>query len=106
MKKLLSFTLVLTLAALGSHALADDVTVMVTKASDTTAKITPEGKSTSSTVPITFASGMSWDDVKDSYTVSSDNADKLAGCKEGIMINSDGGISYMSTMMKSSMKKK
>jgi hypothetical protein len=106
MKKLLALTVIVALASFSSMALADDVTIMVTKSSDTMAKVTPDGKDTGCTVPITFASGTSWDDVKDSYTVSSDNAGKLASGSEGIVVNSDGGISYKAIMSsKKSMKK-
>jgi hypothetical protein len=96
MKKLLALTAAVALASITSAAFAaDNVTIMITKSSDTMAKVTPAtSKGTSSVVPITFASGTSWSDVKDSYSVSPDTASKLAEKKECITVASDGGISY------------
>jgi len=95
MKKILTLTLAITLASFSSLALADDATIVIKKASDTTATVGafPDAK-TSSVVPITFDSGASWDNVKDSYTVSSDVAAALANKKIAISIGSDGTASF------------
>ena len=92
MKKLLPYLLVLTLAALGTHALADDVTVMVIKHGDSMVTLTPNGgDETPVYVPITFDSGADWSDVKDSYDIAPET---LAGFKAGkltLSIGTDGG---------------
>ena len=102
MKKLLSLTLALSIASIGSMALADDsnVTIWVTKAGDTTAKVctvAPIGYDNSKcigTVPISFASDASWDNVRDTYSVSSDVAAALGANKESIAIGSDGTATF------------
>jgi hypothetical protein len=95
MKKLLSLTLVLALASFTTAALADDVTIALKKASDTKAKVTKfsNGK-TLETVPISFASDASWDNVKDSYDISSDTASELAAKKASISVASDGTLTF------------
>jgi hypothetical protein len=93
MKKLLAFTVAAALASFSAAAVADTVTIMVVKHGDSMATLTPDPGHTSSTVPIKFDSGASWDDVKDSYDVSSDTAAKLAAGKDYILVGSDGGIS-------------
>ncbi len=95
MKKLLSLTLALAIANVGSLAFADDsaVTIWVTKAGDTTAKVCTDSKCLGM-VPVTFATDASWDNVKDSYSVSPDVADALAAKKESISIGSDGTATF------------
>jgi hypothetical protein len=97
MKKILAFTLALAFAAYGSFALADDsgVTFGLSKISDTKAKLSvwPDAKTTA-TVSISFDSGASWDDVKDSYTVSPDVAAGLEAGKVTISIGTDGTATF------------
>jgi hypothetical protein len=95
MKKFLLLTLIATLASFGSLASADDVTIAITKAGDTKAKVCTFGKDTpSSTVPISFDTDASWDVVKDSYTVSSDTAASLAAGTSCVSIGSDGTATF------------
>ena len=93
MKNILALTLGIVLATYGTVALADDsdVTFGLSKVSDTKGKLSvwPDGKTTA-TVPVTFDSGASWDNVKDSYTVSSGVAAKLESGKAGLSIGADG----------------
>jgi hypothetical protein len=104
MKNSLCLTLALTFIA-GALAKADDTTITVKKSSDTMATVAPvpDDKGKSCTVPISFDSGASWDDVKDTYTVSSDTASGLMGKKETISIGTDGTATFHS--MKMMMKK-
>jgi hypothetical protein len=97
MKKSLYLTLALTFVA-GALAQADDTTITITKASDTMAKVAPsqDTKGKSGVVPITFDSGASWDNVKDTYTVSSDTASALMSKKETISIGTDGTATFHS----------
>ena len=92
MKKLIPYLLVLTLVALGSRALADDVTVMVIKHGDSMVTLTPNGgDETPVYAPITYASGADWSDVRDSYDIAPET---LAGLKAGkltLSIGTDGG---------------
>ena len=107
MKKLLSFLLVLTLAALGTHALADDVTVLVTKHGDNMITLTPDGgKESAVTVPVTFDSGADWSAVKDSYDIAPETYSGLASKMMCVSVGSDGGLSFHKTMMKSESSKK
>ena len=100
MKKLLLLTLAITLISLGSVALADDVAICIKKAGDNKATVSDFNTcKNSSTVSIKFADGTSWDDVRDSYTVSSDDAAALAAGKKCIKVESDGGISLHASMM-------
>jgi len=94
MKKILALTLALAFAAYGS-ALADDVTFGLSKISDSKAKLAvwPDGKPTA-TVAISFDSGASWDNVKDSYTVSPEIASWLEAGKVSISIGSDGTATF------------
>ena len=95
MKKFLLLTLIATLATFGSIAMADDVTICITKAGDNKAKVCTFGKDTpGSVVPINFACGTSWDNVKDSYTVSSETAAALADKKSSVTIADDGTASF------------
>jgi hypothetical protein len=94
MKKLLSLTLVLALASF-TFAKADDVTICLKKASDTKAKVcTFSNGKTCEVVPISFASDASWDDVKDSYDISSDTASDLAAKKASISVANDGTLTF------------
>ncbi len=95
MNNLLSILLVLTLAVIGSHAWADDdmMTIWVTKAGDTMAKVTTD-KGTSVTVPISFDSGADWDAVKDSYSVSSGTLSGLESKKVSISVGTDGTATF------------
>jgi len=95
MKKFLSLTLALTVTAFASLAFADDsnVTIWVTKAGDTSAKICTSSKCLGN-VPISFATDASWDNVKDSYSVSPEIADALGAKKETISIGSDGTATF------------
>jgi hypothetical protein len=97
MNKLLPFLLIAALAALGSHALADDdaMTIKVTKVSDTKAKVTPD-KGAVVTVPISFDAGADWDAVKDTYSVSPATLAGLEKKKVSISIGDDGTASFHS----------
>jgi len=97
MKKLLVLAAGIIVSFSVSSLRADDATqtVGITKAGDNTAKVTEwSGKDLSGTVPISFASGVSWDDVKDSYDVSPDTAAGLVSGKLAIVVNADSGLSY------------
>ena len=95
MKKSIYLILVLTFMA-GAWAKADDTTITVKKASDTMATVAPvpDSKGTACKVPITFDSGASWDNVKDTYTVSSDTASCLMTKCETISIGTDGTATF------------
>ena len=95
MKKLLSLLLVLTLAALGSRAMADSdmMTIWVAKSSDSMAKVTTD-KGTATMVPIMFDSGADWTDVKDSYSVSSCTLMGLEKKKVCMSVGADGTASF------------
>jgi len=100
MKKLLSILLGITLAAYGSVALADDVTIYVSKAGDSTAKICtggplgyPASKEVAK-VPISFDSGADWDSAKRSYTVSASTEAGLEAKKISISIGTDGTATF------------
>jgi hypothetical protein len=100
MKKSLYLTLALTFFA-GALVKADDTTITVKKASDTRAKVaTVPDKGKSCTVPIAFDSGASWDNVKDTYTVSSDTAAALLSKSETISIGTDGTATFHSKKKK------
>ncbi len=95
MKKLLPYLLVLTLAALGTHALADDVTVMVIKHGDSMVTLTPNGgDETPVVVPVTFDSGADWSAVKDSYDIAPETLAGLKAKKLTLSIGSDGGATF------------
>jgi hypothetical protein len=95
MKKLLSLLLILAVAALGSQAFADDdtTTIWVTKAGDSTAKVTPD-KGSPVTVPISFDSGADWDTAHDSYEVSAATLAGLEAKKVSISIGTDGTATF------------
>jgi hypothetical protein len=99
MKKLLAFTVAAALASFSAAALADTVTLMVTKHGDSMAKLVsnPGKPGDECTVPVKFDSGASWDTMKDSYDVSPENAAKLKAGEEYILAESDGGITYRPT---------
>jgi hypothetical protein len=98
MKKFLPYLLVLALTALGSHAVADDVTVLVAKHGDSAITLTPNGgKESPVTVPITYDSGASWDSVKDSYDIAPDTYSALEAKKVSVTVGSDGGLSFHKT---------
>lgn len=103
MKKSLYLTLALTCLA-GALAKADDTVITIKKASDTMATVAPvpDSKGKGCKVPITFDSGASWDDVKDTYTVSSSTAGCLMSKSETVSIGSDGTATFHS---KKKMKK-
>jgi len=93
-----------------SVALADDPfdsnlpetsNIAVAKQTDSTAKVTFTSKD-SVVVPITFASGASWDNVKDNYTVNDQYVGLLKAGKVTITINSDDSASF--NIVKSSAK--
>jgi hypothetical protein len=95
MKKSIYLTLALTFIAGAALAKADDMTITIKKSSDsvaTVASVPDNGKSCK--VPIAFDSGASWDDVKDSYTVSSDTSGCLIKKTETISIGSDGTATF------------
>ena len=95
MKKLLPYLLVLTLAALGTHALADDVTVMVIKHGDSMVTLTPNGgDETPVYVPITYASGADWSDVRDSYDIAPETLADLKAKKVTMCVASDGSATF------------
>jgi peroxiredoxin len=105
MKKLtyLTLTLAFTLC-LSAFARADDTTICIKKAGDTTAKVGKlDGKDTV-VVPISFDSGADWSAVKDSYDVSSDTAAALMAKKDTISVGSDGGVSFHTKTMSSKKK--
>jgi hypothetical protein len=97
MKKILALVLAIALATYGTVALADDtsVTFSLSKVSDTKAKLSvwPDAKPTA-TVSISFDSGASWDDVKDSYSVTPDVAAGLEAGKISISIGTDGTATF------------
>jgi hypothetical protein len=97
MKKLLSLLLIVSVAALGTRALADDdmSTICVAKAGDTTAKVTPD-KGAPVMVPVTFDSGADWDAVKDTYSVSSATLAGLEAKKVTLSIGTDGTATFHS----------
>lgn len=95
MKKLLPYLLVLTLAALSSHALADDVTVMVIKHGDSMVTLTPNGgNETPIYVPLTLDSGATWNDVRDSYDIAPETLAGLKAKKLTMSVGSDGGATF------------
>jgi hypothetical protein len=97
MKKLTYLLLALPLTlCLSQLTQADDMTITVTKATDSMAKVTPSplGKGKTTIVPISFDPGASWDNVKDTYTVSPNTASMLAHKKETISIGTDGTASF------------
>lgn len=100
MKKILLLTLVSTLASFGSAALADDTTIWVSKASDSKAKISlvdPIGYPATkpvATIPISFDSGASWDNVKRSYTVSTGLESAIEAKKISISVGTDGTATF------------
>jgi hypothetical protein len=95
MKKLLPYLLVLTFAALGSRALADDVTVMVIKHGDSMVTLTPNGgDETPVYVPVTFDSGADWSAVRDSYDIAPETLAGLKAKKLTLSIGSDGGATF------------
>jgi hypothetical protein len=75
-------------------AKADDnsVRVFINKATETKARVKVESKTVFA--PITFAEGASWDNLKDSYTISSGYAALLEKNKAGISIAADGTASF------------
>jgi hypothetical protein len=97
MKKLLALLLGIALTTYGTLALADDssVTFGLSKVSDTKAKVSvwPDAKTTS-VVGISFDSGASSDNVKDSYSVSPDIAAGLEAGKISISIGTDGTATF------------
>ena len=107
MKKLLSLTVAITLASIGSLALADDTTtIWISKAGDNAAKVCTkhplgyDGSKCLGTDPIKFADDATWDTVKHSYDVSSSTLAALSSKGASITVHGDGGIS-VSTMGKS-----
>jgi hypothetical protein len=69
--------------------------LVITKATDKTAKITIGSKS--ATVPITFDQDASWDSLKDSYSVSPSTAEGLENGTMCINIGSDGTATFKMT---------
>jgi hypothetical protein len=106
MKKSFYLTLALTFIA-GALAKADDMTITIKKSSDTMATVAavPESKGKACKVPIAFDSGASWDNVKDTYTVSPGTADGLMSKSETISIGTDGTATFHSMKTKKMMKK-
>ncbi len=97
MKKLFFFTLLVLCTTFGSVAWADDSTICIKKAGETTATVsTFSSDKQIAVVPISFDSGADWDSVKDSYTVSSDVAAGLASKKITVSIGSDGTATFHS----------
>ena len=95
MKKLLPYLLVLTLVALGSRALADDVTVMVIKHGDSMVTLTPNGgDETPVYVPLTLDSGATWDNVRDSYDIAPGTLAALKAKKLTMSVGTDGGATF------------
>jgi len=100
MKKLLALAFAITLASIGSAALADDVTIWVSKATDSTAKICTvagigyDSSKCVGTIPISFDSGADWDSLKRSYTVSSDIEAAIEKKKLSISIGTDGTATF------------
>ena len=97
MKKILILVLALAFAGYGSVAMADDsdVTISLSKVSDTKAKVSvwPDAQKTC-VVKIKFSCCSNWDNVKDSYTVSPDVAAGLAAGKFFIAISNDGTAAF------------
>jgi len=76
------------------------MTIAITKAGDTTAKVGKFGGKDTVIVPISFDSGADWTTVKDSYTVSSDTAAAVMAKKDTISVGTDGGVSFHTKAMK------
>ncbi len=96
MKKILSLTLAFVITTVGSLSFADDsanVTIWVKKNTETTAMVCTDSKCLG-TVPVKFATDASWDNVKDTYSVSPDIAAALGAKKEAITIGSDGSATF------------
>ncbi len=112
MKKLLSVALVITLVSISKLAFADDsnVTIWVSKASDSSAKIltvAPLGYTPSkevSIIPISFDSGASWDNVKRTYSVSPDIEAAIEKKSVSISVGTDGTATFHLTSPKSKKK--
>ena len=97
MKKIASLLCLIVITA-GAIARAD-MTITVSKASDTRAKVaSSDGKGGSSVVPIKFDDGADWSCVKDTYNVSDDTAKALMDGKEYISVGTDGTATFHSTM--------
>jgi len=100
MKKFLFLTLALAFTTFGSQAFAD-TTIGIKKASDNTAKVSNfnTGKALG-TVPIMFASGASWDNVRDSYTVTDATAAAISSKKVCFSVAETGTITFQTPSKK------
>ena len=85
-----------TLGFAVAHA---DMTIAVSKHTDTTAKVSDvDGKGGSQIVHVKFDDGADWSCVKDTYNVSDSTAHDLMAGKEYISIGTDGTASFHSMM--------
>ena len=92
MKKFLFLTL--ALATLATQAFAD-TTIKVSKAGASTAKVCEfDNDKCLGTVPITFASGASWDSLKDSYTITDATAAAISSKKVSFSVADTGTITF------------
>jgi len=71
---------------------AAPVDLTIAKATGKTATVTVGSKTT--TVPISFGDGASWDSVKDSYSVAPSTASALEAGTMAISVQADGGVSF------------
>jgi hypothetical protein len=105
MKNLFTLVLALAFAAFTSSAMADDstTTIYLSQSGDNAAKVCTahplgyDGSKCLGTVPIKFADGTSWNDVKRSYDVSAAEVSALSSKCASITVQSDGGISVATT---------